>query len=58
MEYLFLDLLTRRVRPDVDELFAVHEAGHFLVGYLTGFMPKGYVLRATDTIKQYVGSYM
>ena len=31
----------------------MHEAGHFLVAYLMGVLPKGYTLSAVDALRRY-----
>ncbi|CAK0835870.1 unnamed protein product [Prorocentrum cordatum] len=48
LELLLVDSLARAVGTDYRDRVAQHEAGHFLVGYLFGVVPKAYTLSAWD----------
>lgn len=47
-EALAVDSIARVVSPTYAKRVALHEAGHFLVAYLTGFLPKSYTLSSLD----------
>ncbi|GMH33016.1 hypothetical protein BSKO_00850 [Bryopsis sp. KO-2023] len=53
IEFLLLDSLTRLLRPSYGQKVAWHEAGHFLIAYFVGLLPKDYTLSAMDAIKRY-----
>ncbi|CAJ1405758.1 unnamed protein product, partial [Effrenium voratum] len=52
-ELLLLDTLGRSVSADYGQRVACHEAGHFLVAYLLGVMPKAYTLSAWEAFSKY-----
>lgn len=47
-EALIIDSIARLLSPTYARRVALHEAGHFLVAYLTGLLPKGYTLSSLD----------
>eukprot|EP00850_Spirogloea_muscicola_P016264 SM000131S26694 [mRNA] locus=s131:68259:74535:- [translate_table: standard] len=53
VEALILDTLGRVLSPNYKERVAQHEAGHFLVSYLLGILPKGYTLSSLDALRRY-----
>ena len=48
VEALLVDCAARVLSPTYAKRVALHEAGHFLVAYLTGFLPKSYTLSSLD----------
>ncbi|CAK9080989.1 AN1-type zinc finger protein 2A [Durusdinium trenchii] len=52
-ELLLLDSLGRAVSKDYPARVACHEAGHFLVAYLLGILPKAYTLSAWEAFSKY-----
>lgn len=52
-EALIVDTLGRRLNPTYGQRVAYHEAGHFLVAYLLGLLPKAYTLSALDAFLKY-----
>lgn len=52
VEFLLLDTITRSFRPAYSERVAWHEAGHFLIAYLIGILPKAYTLSAQDAFNR------
>mmetsp|Transcript_13480 Transcript_13480/g.25925 ORF Transcript_13480/g.25925 Transcript_13480/m.25925 type:complete len:390 (+) Transcript_13480:69-1238(+) len=52
-EALLLDTIGRAISPDYAQRVAKHEAGHFLVAYLLGVLPKGYTLSSLDALRKY-----
>ena len=48
VEALLVDSAARVLSPTYAKRVALHEAGHFLVAYLTGFLPKNYTLSSLD----------
>ncbi len=48
-------MLSRRAHrpPPAAPQVAYHEAGHFLVAYLTGILPAGYVLTSLQAFTKY-----
>ncbi|KAL2623587.1 hypothetical protein R1flu_003792 [Riccia fluitans] len=53
VEALLLDTVGRLVSQKYKERVAKHEAGHFLVAYLMGFMPKSYTLSSLDAFQRF-----
>lgn len=47
-EALVLDTLGRVLKPSYGQRVAYHEAGHFLIAYLIGILPKAYTLSSLD----------
>jgi hypothetical protein len=47
-EALLTDALGRVLVPSYGRRVALHEAGHFLVAYLLGVLPKAYTLSSWD----------
>jgi hypothetical protein len=41
------------VSAEYRQRVCMHEAGHFLVAYLMGVLPKGYTLSAVDALRRY-----
>ena len=54
-ESLIIDTLGRLLRPAYAQRIAYHEAGHFLIAYLVGFMPRAYTLSSLDAFRRWVG---
>ncbi|KAF6254596.1 hypothetical protein COO60DRAFT_1539727 [Scenedesmus sp. NREL 46B-D3] len=52
-EALIVDTLGRVIRPAYAQRVTLHEAGHFLVAYLVGLLPRGYTLSALDAFVRY-----
>lgn len=50
-EALLIDTLGRLLRPQYAKRVAMHEAGHFLVAYLMGLLPKAYTLSSLDAFR-------
>lgn len=50
---LVLDSAARALDGGYGRRVAVHEAGHFLVAYLVGILPRGYTLSSLDAFRQY-----
>ncbi|KAL3675031.1 hypothetical protein R1sor_024979 [Riccia sorocarpa] len=53
VEGLLLDTVGRLLSKKYRERVAKHEAGHFLVAYLMGFMPKSYTLSSLDAFQRF-----
>lgn len=47
-EALVVDTLGRIIYPSYRDRVTLHEAGHFLVAYLVGLLPRAYTLSAWD----------
>ncbi len=47
-EALAVDALGRLLRPQYAQRVAYHEAGHLLVAYLVGLLPRAYTLSSLD----------
>jgi len=52
-ELLILDTLARLSNAEYVKRVALHEAGHFLVAYLVGILPKAYTLGALEAFSKY-----
>ncbi|EFJ50337.1 hypothetical protein VOLCADRAFT_103923, partial [Volvox carteri f. nagariensis] len=52
-EALLVDSLGRLLRPSYAARVAYHEAGHLLVAYLVGLMPRAYTLSSMDAFLRY-----
>eukprot|EP00882_Tetradesmus_deserticola_P017448 GHRQ01018690.1.p1 GENE.GHRQ01018690.1~~GHRQ01018690.1.p1 ORF type:complete len:273 (+),score=138.28 GHRQ01018690.1:1053-1871(+) len=52
-EALLVDSLGRLLRPSYGQRVTLHEAGHFLVAYLLGLLPRAYTLSALDAFARY-----
>ena len=52
-EALAIDAAGRVLNKDYASRVASHEAGHFLVAYLIGLLPKKYILSSVDAFKRY-----
>lgn len=48
VEALLLDTVARVISPTYKRRVALHEAGHFLIAYLIGILPKSYTLSSLD----------
>lgn len=48
VEALLIDSAARIISPTYRKRVALHEAGHFLIAYLLGILPKGYTLSSWD----------
>lgn len=53
-EALVVDTLGRFIYPSYRDRVTLHEAGHFLVAYLVGLLPRAYTLSAWDAFSQCV----
>eukprot|EP00898_Chlorokybus_atmophyticus_P004346 jgi/Chlat1/4912/Chrsp31S04784 len=53
LEALLLDALGRWISSTYSQRVAEHEAGHFLVSYLMGLLPKSYTLSSWDALRKY-----
>ena len=51
IEALVIDTVARVISPTYQKRVALHEAGHFLIAYLLGLLPKGYTLSSWDAFK-------
>lgn len=52
-EALAIDAFGRLINREYPRRVAAHEAGHFLVAYLTGLLPKKYILSSVDAYQRY-----
>jgi len=52
-EALVIDTVGRLLSTEYRQRVSMHEAGHFLVAYLMGVLPKGYTLSALDALQRY-----
>ena len=50
---LVLDFIANLTSEEYKTRLRRHEAGHFLVAYLTGVLPKGYTLSSLDAFKRF-----
>lgn len=53
VELLLLDTISRLFSSDYKKRVAQHEAGHFLVAYLLGILPKAYTLSAWEAFSKF-----
>ena len=53
-EALVIDTVGRVVRPAYRSRVELHEAGHFLVAYLLGVLPRAYTLSSLDAYVRWV----
>lgn len=53
-EALVVDTLGRVIYPSYRDRVTLHEAGHFLVAYLVGLLPRAYTLSAWDAFSKWV----
>ena len=51
IEFVAIDSLANAFLPAYRSRVAVHEAGHFLVAYLLGVLPKAYMLAAAEAFR-------
>lgn len=51
-EALVVDTLGRVIYPSYRDRVTLHEAGHFLVAYLVGLLPRAYTLSAWDAFSK------
>lgn len=49
---MFIIYIFLRKYLTTTNIFAQHEAGHFLTGYLLGVLPKGYEIPSAEALKQ------
>ena len=54
MEALILDAAAHTINQGYGQRVAAHEAGHFLVAYLLGLLPKRYTLSSLDAFRRCV----
>lgn len=52
IEALLIDTVARVISPTYQKRVALHEAGHFLIAYLLGLLPKGYTLSSWDAFME------
>eukprot|EP01018_Ginkgo_biloba_P039707 Gb_32643 [translate_table: standard] len=52
VEALLVDTVVRLLSKKYRDRVAQHEAGHFLIAYLLGVLPKGYTLSSLDAFKK------
>ncbi|KAL8035933.1 hypothetical protein ABFX02_12G127000 [Erythranthe guttata] len=52
ISFLILDTLGHSISKKYNNRVAQHEAGHFLIAYLLGILPKGYSLTSLDALKK------
>ncbi len=52
LEALFVDTSARFINPTYGERVANHEAGHFLIAYLIGLLPRTYTLSSLDAFRR------
>jgi len=52
-EALAIDYAGRLINKEYAERVSSHEAGHFLVAYLIGLLPKKYIISSVDAFKRY-----
>ena len=55
LEALAVDTAGRVLSRTYAQRVALHEAGHFLVAYLLGVLPRGYTLSSLDAFQKWVG---
>ncbi|CAL8469356.1 g8897 [Coccomyxa elongata] len=53
LEALFVDTSARFINRSYGERVANHEAGHFLIAYLIGLLPRTYTLSSLDAFRRY-----
>lgn len=53
VEALLIDTAVRVVEPKFARRVAEHEAGHFLIAYLVGILPKNYTLSSLDVFRKF-----
>ena len=53
LEALLIDAAGRLISKDYAQRVSSHEAGHFLVAYLIGLLPKKYIISSVDAFKRY-----
>ena len=54
LEGLVVDTAGRYISSSYAQRIALHEAGHFLIAYLIGLLPKVYTLSTLDAVKRCV----
>lgn len=52
LEALLLDTAGRWINRDYGRRVASHEAGHFLIAYLLGILPRVYTLSTLDAFRK------
>ena len=52
-EALAIDAAGRLINKEYAERVSSHEAGHFLVAYLIGLLPKKYIISSVDAFKRW-----
>ena len=52
LEALALDAAGRVLSRSYAQRVATHEAGHFLLAYLVGLLPKSYTLSSVDALRR------
>lgn len=51
-ESLLIDAAGRLISKEYSQRVSSHEAGHFLVAYLIGLLPKKYIISSVDAVKR------
>lgn len=51
-EALLIDAAGRLIDREYAQRVSSHEAGHFLVAYLIGLLPKKYIISSVDAFKR------
>ena len=51
-EALLIDAAGRLISKEYAQRVSSHEAGHFLVAYLIGLLPKKYIISSVDAFKR------
>ena len=54
IEGLVVDTAGRYLNKTYAQRIALHEAGHFLIAYLVGLLPKVYTLSTLDAVQRYI----
>ena len=52
LEALLIDAAGRLISKDYAQRVSSHEAGHFLVAYLIGLLPKKYIISSVDAFQR------
>ena len=58
IEGLVVDTAGRYLNKTYAQRIALHEAGHFLIAYLVGLLPKVYTLSTLDAVQRSVSFWL